>query len=87
MGLSFLEWAFNSHSSTVDVVIKMIINLKWTETNLASKRKIEVLANDALVMGLNQQNKAIFQSVSSNWLFRHKQGFILQQIIPFFYRK
>ena len=51
MGLSFLEWAFNCHSSTVDVVIKIIIILKWTETNLASRRKIEVLANDALVMG------------------------------------
>ena len=71
----------------MDVVIKMIIVLKWTETNLASRRKIEVLPNDALVMGLIQQNKAIFQSVCSNWLFRHKQGFISQQIIPFFYGK
>ena len=53
MRLPFLEWAFNSRSNTVDFVIELIINLEWKEKNLASRRKIEVLPNDGMVMGLN----------------------------------
>ena len=53
MRLPFSEWAFNSRSNTVDVVIELIIILEWKEKNLASRRKIEVLPNDGMVMGLN----------------------------------
>ena len=53
MRLPFLEWAFNSLSNTVDDVIELIIILEWKEKNLASRRKIEVLPNDGMVMGLN----------------------------------
>ena len=49
----FLEWAFNSRGNTVDVVIKLIIIIEWTGINVASEHKIEVLPNDALVMGKN----------------------------------
>ena len=52
LGLSFLEWAFNFRNNTVDIVIELILILKSTEKNLASRRKIEVLSNDALVMGM-----------------------------------
>ena len=37
----------------VDGVIELIIILIWTEKNLANRRKIKVLSNDALVIGLN----------------------------------
>ena len=53
MSLPFLECAFNSRSNTVDVVTTLIVILKWTEKNLSSRRKIEVLLNDALVIGIN----------------------------------
>ena len=53
MSLPFLEWALYSLSYTVEVVIKLMIILKWTEKNLASRRKIEVSPNDAPVMGIN----------------------------------
>ena len=53
MRLAIEEWAFNSSSNTVDVVTELIIFLKWTEKKLASRRKIEVLPNDALVMEIN----------------------------------
>ena len=50
MRLPFLEWAFNSRRNTVDVVTELITILKWTEKNLLSGRKIEVLPNDAMVI-------------------------------------
>ena len=53
MRLPFLESAFNSRSNTINVVIELIIILKWTEKKLTSRRKIEVLPNDALVMEIN----------------------------------
>ena len=53
MRLPFLEWAFNFLSNTIDVVIELIIILEWKEKNLASRRKIAVLPNDGMVMGLN----------------------------------
>ena len=53
MRLQFLEWAFNSRGNTVDVVIELSIIIEWTEINVASEHKIEVLPNDALVMGKN----------------------------------
>ena len=53
MRLPLLEWAFNSPNNTVDIVIELIIILKGTEKNLASRRKIRVLPNDALVTGWN----------------------------------
>ena len=53
MRLPLLEWAFNSRNNTVDIVIELIIILKWTEKNLANRGKIRVLPNDALVMGWN----------------------------------
>ena len=53
MRSTFLEWACNSRSNTVDVVIKYIIILEWKEKNLASRREIEVFPNDGMVMGLN----------------------------------
>ena len=53
MRLPLLEWVFNSRNNTVDIVIELIIILKRTEKNLASRRKIRVLPNDALVMGWN----------------------------------
>ena len=31
MRLQFLEWAFNSRSNTVNVIIKLIIILEWKE--------------------------------------------------------
>ena len=68
MRLPLLEWAFNFRNNTVDIVIELIIILKWTEKNLASRDKIRVLPNDALVMGWNEQNEAILQSVSFNCL-------------------
>ena len=49
----FLEWAFHSLSNTVDVVIDLIIILEWKEKNMASRRNIEILPNDGMVMGLN----------------------------------
>ena len=51
MRLQFLEWAFNSRGNTVDVVIELIIIIEWI--NVSSEHKIEVLPNDALVMGKN----------------------------------
>ena len=60
MRLPFLEWAFNSRRNTVDVVTELITILKWTEKNLLSGRKIEVLPNDAMVIVWNEQNWAIF---------------------------
>ena len=53
ISLPLLECAFDSRSNTVDVVTDLITILKWTEKNLASRRKIEVLPNDALVIGWN----------------------------------
>ena len=51
--IPLFECAFDSRSNTFDVVAEMITILKWTEKKLANRRKIEVLPNDALVMGMN----------------------------------
>ena len=59
MRLQFLEWAFNSHGNTVDVVIELSIIIEWTGINVASEHKIEVLPNDALAMLINKQDGAI----------------------------
>ena len=48
--IPLLECAFDSRSNTVDVVTEFTI-LKWTEKMLLSGRKMEVLPNDAMVIG------------------------------------
>ena len=53
--IPLLGCAFDSRSNTVDVVTECTI-LKWTEKILLSGGKIEVLPNDAMVIGGNEQN-------------------------------
>ena len=53
MHLPLKEWASNIRSNTVVVVIEWTIILEWTERNLASRRKIKLLPNDALAMLIN----------------------------------
>ena len=83
--IPLLECAFDSRSNTVDVVTEFTI-LKWTEKMLLSGRKMEVLPNDAMVIGWNEQNWAIFliRSGFLNWLVRHEQEFLSKQQIQFF---
>ena len=49
--IPLLESAFDSRSNTFDIVTELITILIWTEKNLLSRRKIEVLPNDAMVIG------------------------------------
>ena len=49
--IPLLDYAFDSRSNTVDVVTELITILEWTEKLLLSGRKIEVLPNDAMVIG------------------------------------
>ena len=83
--IPLLESAFDSRSNTFDIVTELITILIWTEKNLLSRRKIEVLPNDAMVIGWNDQNWAIFLIGSSNWLVRYEQEFLLKQQIQFFF--
>ena len=62
------EWAFNSRSNTVDVLIELIIIFECTGKHLASRHKIEVLPDDALVM-------VILGGVKSNLLGNEKNFF------------
>ena len=53
MRLPFLEWAFNFHNNTVDIVVELIIILDQMEKNPESRHGMTEISSDSSVMGMN----------------------------------
>ena len=48
MRVPLLEWAFNSHNNTVDIVIELIFIRDCIDKNLESRHEMAEMTGDAL---------------------------------------